>query len=392
MLSPFEKYLAGGILFLLPFFVFPYGGPDMELQFQAPKLWGAFFLGNVMFSFYLGRRIHVAMGVAHLGFSLSVLFTGFGAMQLYPYAYWVSGLFLSLWALSDLGPMERAREQGLFMILPSTREFLFRCIALGGILCALHAFVQTLGFVWPLHYADDIHQGTPIAFFGQHTKLGAFLAPVASICLALGWIPAACFVSFVCLLTGSSFTIGALFVGMTVALRFYTSRRFSCAVFLIAALVGGVGLYFKPNAEVFFGHGRSHAWADTIDGWRDAKLLGHGPGSFREMFHTQYQKPLTKMLGSGDYLQAHNDYLQVPFESGIFGSVAALLLLAGLAYAYYLTWWRGAAAFMPVSVRCAQAGLAATLANAAGNFPFQMSPGYLIAILCAAILLRASRA
>ncbi len=381
---------AGGILFLLPFLCNPFGA-TMEMQFETPKLLLAFLLGNLCFAFYLSQKIHKAFGVLHAAFALSVLLTGFGSMQLYPFAYWTAALFLALWA------GEQREEAQLF---------LWKCVAVAGVLVSVHASLQMLGFSWPIHYAPGIEPTRPIAFLGQQTKLGAFLAPCAAVALALGWLLPSLFIAFVCLCTGSSFTVFALLVGLgtVIAQRRLPGWRWRPAFkgfVVLGVLLILVGPSFKESIPALDDHGRYAAWRDTFNAWKERPVLGYGPGGFKQLFagpdrekdyaeenfaHSM-QKSDTWRLGGGWFQAAHCDFLQVLFEMGLMGFLALLFALFSLFRAYRrlnILGWEG-------SVLAAQGALAALLANALGNFPWTLSPHFMIGVLAAAIVLRAGR-
>lgn len=373
---------VGGILFLLPFLAFPYGGGDMDLQFAAPKLWGAFFLGNLAFAFYLGKRIHPAFGLAHFGLATSVLFTGFGTIQLYPYAYWTACAGFTLWVM----PEDRIIEA------PCKAAFIFKCIAVAGILVALHAYVQAMGYYWGLKFQPGIDERPPLAFFGQHTKLGSFLAMVAPLCLVLRWYPAAAFIAFIALLTGSSFTFLAMISGFLVWLRYVRGRRLVLGIVFLGFLSVGTLYLVRPTAQVFFPHGRFQAWADLLKGHQEAPILGYGPGSFRLLFPSKHESQGSWERNGGHFAQAHNDYLQVLYEAGRYGASFLLVVLGFIAWAYWKTWWCAYWLYLENRTVMAQVVLAPILVNALGNFPWQMSPQNIIGVFCAGILLRALRA
>lgn len=390
MLTKLEKLMVGGALLLLPFFCNPFGR-DMALQFEAPKLMAAFLLGNLCFALVLGRCIHWAFALVHAAFALSVLLTGFGGIQLYPFSYWCAACFLALYAVPNEGDFF---EEKLW---------LFKAIAMGGILSAVYALAQVCGFHWPLHYAEGIDTRTPIAMLGQQTKLGAFLAPCAAVCLALRgrWFLGAALCGFVCLLTGSSFTLFSLGIGFLVVLTGAPALRPRWVVIalVIGILLMVVGPQFAKPGSILDDHGRSLAYRDTVKAWLHQPFLGYAPGSFQEVFHKFFQQNETKWRGGGDYLQAHNDYLQVLFEFGLLGFIPLVLAVGAILRAYFLRWrmvraewrikngweWEGA------YVLCAQGALAALLVNSLGNFPFVLSPHFLLGVLSAGILLRAAR-
>ena len=363
-----KKWAAGGILLLLPFFAFPHSSGDMELQFQAPKFFGAFFLGNLGFSFFLAKAVSRYVAIAHLALSFLVLVTGFGSFQLYPYAYWVCGLMLGLWVVDSGG------------------LWFWKILGASAVLVAIQAYFQTIGHYWPLQYAPGIQPGQPIAFMGQHTKLGAYLSACVPVLITLSWWPAAAFVAFVCLLTKSSFTFASLCAGIVVALRYKVSRRFSASLIVLGLMAVGALYLINPTADLFFSHGRLDVWRDTWNAWQVRPIFGHGPGAFRALFSSMYELQGTYERGGGHFQQAHNDYLQVLFEGGMFGALAATVLLIGIAKAYWKTWWSTGYATAPV--RCAQGALAALLVNAIGNFPFQLAPHFLVGIVSLVFLLR----
>lgn len=357
----------------------------MEMQFEVPKLLGAFLLGNLCFAFYLSDKIHLAIGILHFVFAFIAMITGFGAMQLYPFAYWTGALFFSLWAV----------EQEV-----SVRLFLWRAIAVSGLLASFHAYLQMMGVQWPLHYAPDIDPTTPISLLGQQTKLGAFLAPTAAVSLALGWMPACAFISFVALATKSSFTAFALVVGLA-TVRCQKARiwpRFVWASLLLGALLIVVGPRFGGSIPALDDHGRGLVYRDLINAWKYRPVLGYGPGSFKALFAGSHREEMppnfansmeskeTYGVGGGWFEQAHNDYLQGLFEFGITGFASILFAVYCLAKAY-----RKQFMIRTTDVLAAQGALAAMLANALGNFPWLLSPHFMIGVFAAAITLRAAR-
>lgn len=386
----------GGILFLLPFFCNPWGGV-MTMQFDVPKLIAALVLGSVCLSFLAGSYIHWAFGVAHLAISLSVVLTGFGAMQMYPLAYWIAAMSLGLWIIKQPFPVQ---------------NFIWKCVALSGIIAAAHALLQMLGVSWPLTYAKGINANLPIALIGQHTKLGAFLAPCAAVALALGWIPACIFISLIAVATKSSFTVFSLVIGLGVV---FSVKRGLSAKPVVAVLVLGVsmalmGPLIKEYVPALNDNGRSLVYRDTIKAWSERPLFGYGPGGFqalfagpirnrvqwppkKEFFKESFQAEDTYEAGGGWYENPHNDYLLVLFDMGLLGFLSILLIVFAIIKAYAKEWaafrfgWAG-----NKSLLCAMGSLASLMTNALGNFPWILSPHFMIGAMACAILLRASRA
>jgi O-antigen ligase len=390
LIQRLQKLAAGGMIFLLPFFVVPFNG-DMQMQFEVPKLMAVFLLGNLCFAFYLGRQISPFFGLIQISFAASVLFTGFGGWQIYPMAYLTASMAFALW-FAELKEADRV--------------FYLKIIAVSGLLCAFQAYLQTFGFTWPLTYGEGIDKYKPIAFMGQHTKLGALLAPLAALTLSLGWLPAAAFLSFIVLLTGSSFSFLALGAGLLVSGRHLIGLRRTLQIVALGAVLTAGAFLARPNADVFLSSGRGDVWRETVECARQAPWFGRGPGAFAALFGDHCESKRTREL-YGKFFQSHNDYLQVYFDGGLFGVAALVLVLLGILRAYYFTWWQRKISIgdhlyyapaisvsvraISVSVRAAQGILAALLANAIGNFPFQLEPHALLGLASAAILLKSAR-
>lgn len=368
------KIGVGGILFLLPFFILPLTG-DMQLQFTFPKFAGAFLLGNFCFALMLARDVSPVFALAQFAFAAICLFSGFGTWQIYSYAFAMAGFLTAHWFV---------RQDD------SLQLFLFRLIALSGALVALQAYGQVMGFTWPLTFNPGIDQHHPIGFFGQHTLLGAYLAPITAILLALEWFPVAAFVAFVCILTGSSFTVLALGAGALVVMRHRWGLRPVLGIIGLGVISLGALYLAKPNLDAFAGNGRLAVWKETIACARERPLVGFGPGAFRAVFASHCETRQTGELW-GKFEQAHNDFVQVLFDGGRLGLFCLLLVLAGILQAYAHTWWLIGKPHCPIELNrtliCAQGVLASLLANALGNFPWQLSPHYVLGLISSAILL-----
>lgn len=373
-------------MFLLPFFAIPMAMGEMESQFDAPKRLIAFFLGNICFSALLCRRVSFFYGLAHLGFVSACFFSGFGTWQVYPCLYETAAMMLGLWFVE-------LEEQD--------KLFFFKLIAISGIICCLQAYLQTFGVTWPLHYAEGIPRNYPIAFLGQQTKFGAFAAMICALLLALEWYPLAAFAGFCALITGSSFTAFALGVGILIVLRHNLGLKRILQVCGLGSLVMAAIFAIRPSLDMFSGNGRKEVWADTIQCAAERPWFGFGPGGFHTIFASHCESEHTYYT-AGHFLQAHNDYLQVLFDGGRVGLVFLAIVLSGVFWAYFRTWWRGKWCMLigtndwdgwersdhvPTSLRVSQGMLSVIMANALGNFPWQLSPHYVLGVISSAILL-----
>lgn len=371
-----EFFLAGGLLALLPFSANPY------MPLETAKNLAVFVLGNLVFCFLLARDIHWVIGAAHLGFVGICCITGFGSMQLYPYCYWTASLIFSLWFLRQ----KRDTQEGLLL-----------AVVISGVLSSVYALWQVIGTDPIFVFAPGIDPHQPIAFFGQTTKFGAFAAPVAAMAFAVGrwqWSLAGLFVAIMALTTGSSFTILALGAGVLICVGHHHYGRWLVKRLFLGGLVACSAAWaLFPKASIFFPHGRFELWAEVLDAWKQApsRFFGWGPGSMQaEVFSQKFQSEGLKQHGG--FLQAHNDYLQVLFDSGYWGAAYLALVLFFVFRSYYRHWWMRKPLLVSVPVRMAQAYLAGMLANAIGNFPWQLAPHYLVGILCIAIILKDDRA
>ena len=343
----------------------------MDIQFQFPKRVAVFLLGNVCFGFYLANKIHFSFGLLHSVFASLVLITGFGEMQLYPYAYWSACTMFSLWFID---------------IDRKWQHFVLRSIALVGIVVAVHALLQVFGFVWPLTFAEGVAV-KPIAFMGQQTKLGAYLAPISALCLSLGWVIPALFVAFIALMTGSSFTAMALAAGLAVSARFYYGRKATSLVVAIG-IVSAIGLYaLKPFHGPFAFHGRDRVWIDALEAIKKSPIVGYGPGSFKQIFDVQFESKETAET-FGHFREAHNDYIQCLFEFGLVGLLSLFVALFYVAKSFKAYWKID---YTSLEVRSCLAMLAALLVNALGNFPAELAPHFLFMVFSGAVVLRATR-
>jgi len=114
------------------------------------------------------------------------------------------------------------------------------------------------------------------------------------------------------------------------------------AIFIVAyalspALGGRLSTLSSP---VTTSSDRNILWADAWERLLDHPFLGYGPYTFSHVFD-DYDKLTDKLVGGW-----HNDYLQIPVESG-FPSLLALLWVFGssLYYCFRYRPWRGRAAF-----------------------------------------------
>ena len=363
--------LAGGSFFLLPFFCNPYAASP-ELQLEPPKLVAVFLLGSVLFGCYLSRRIHWLIGVILPVFSVNTVLSGFGVMQIYGWVYLVSAIVISLWFI-ELNEWQRG--------------IIFKAIVLSGVVSGAYAITQMLGVDPLFNYAPGIDSTLPIAFLGQTTKYGAFMAICFGIALAYDYALFALFIGIMGLLSMSSMTFAAMLAVFIVRSRRWNYglviSNYTCFLSAGALLLG---VLIRPDANIYFSHGRVEIWKATLSAWWNGRrAFGFGPGSFEILFAENFQ-PLSTH-GMGIFTRAHGDYIQLIFEFG-FAGIFILSLLAYCLFSYYRLFLLRPLRGIKKSQIAAECAFTAIAVNALANFPFQLGPHYLIGIMSLCILLK----
>jgi O-antigen ligase len=135
-------------------------------------------------------------------------------------------------------------------------------------------------------------------------------------------------------LTGYALVLPVLAASLLILKRLRGARRYALPVLALMVLVGvGLPLLTDEGAAIFGASAsmqpgdRRLVFAGTLRAAWDYAPFGSGLGSFREIYR-QYQDPLTTTT---EYINhAHNDYLELLLETGLFGVVLLVLFLA---------WW-----------------------------------------------------
>ena len=368
---------VGGIFFLLPLFFLPPPFAYGSAQLVTSKVWLCFFLGNALFSLYVGRKIHILFGLLHAVMSFGVLYlvNPSGLTQLYPFVHWTGSVMVALWFLEQ-------DEWGQETLL---KMFVYGCLA-----SAVLGLFQVMDMDPIFSYAPTISSADrtlPIGMMGQTTKHGALLAIAFGIAIGLRQTLAAVLFLVVAVLTRSSFTLLSLYGVVVVYARYLSNGKERVKGLLGLGLVGGVLVaVFVPT--LLESNGRFDVWWAALKGWWNGpRWLGFGPGSFEAIYPQSFQPKYLRAYG--DFIQAHNDYVQFMFE---FGALAIVTILAGagfLGHHAWEHWWKNSD--QPRVVVASQFGLVAILLNAIGNFPFQLAPHFLLGVIFLAVLMHRNR-
>jgi O-antigen ligase len=227
-------------------------------------------------------------------------------------------------------------------------------------------------FAYRNAHADFLLLALPLALAGLVAPAGRTVLRVAS------------GVALACLLPALAATYSraawllaplALLGGIALALSLRTGVRpiawgralaIAALLTLVAALAlrAGAAGRVERAGESLLDPSRASLYADVAAAARDYWPAGAGLGAFEQAFAAS---PRNAALVGAYYHQAHNDWLQVAFESGLAG---VLLLLAALAAYARATWraWRGAADQAGVLARAASLSLALVMLHAAFDY------------------------
>lgn len=377
-MNRFIKYGVGGIFFLLPlFFLLPPLANTIDAQLIKSKFLLCFFLGNIAVALLIYLRGQLFLAICHALITVSVSHSLLGVNQIYPYVYWLSALGIALFFIT---------------LEEEVQVFCFKAVIYGAVASSVLGIFQALDMDPILSYAPNITEEgrrLPVGMLAQTTKHGAFLAIAFGMALGLRQWFAAVIILTVVLLTKSSFSYLSVICASLVWIRYAYGRPMVRGLIVFG---GAVFFYlWLTESSLLISHGRFDVWQRTIDAWWNGPVFwGYGLGSFaaavgpeKTFFAHYFQPEYLRILG--DFLQAHNDYLQLVFEMGIIGIVIIGFGLFFVGKHYLVEWW-GISEQRSIVV-ASQCGLTAILVNAIGNFPFQLAPHFFLAVIFLALLL-----
>jgi len=94
---------------------------------------------------------------------------------------------------------------------------------------------------------------------------------------------------------------------------------------------GALGSLFKKETLVVLGHG--YSWGDIIRMWKDFPMFGTGLGTFVHM-SGMYKTTADQNL----FIYAHNDYLQLMSETGLWGCIFIFLFFLQYFRSLFKVW------------------------------------------------------
>lgn len=185
------------------------------------------------------------------------------------------------------------------------------------------------------------------------------------------WLKALFMTLAVCLTT-SLFAIGALCLGVAFYIYQSKAKRYFPSGFGVQFLgvIAAFAVIFILSAKLPIDSGRFHVWTLMIQDFMQRPTFGYGLGSFQFLFSTQHQIAFT---------QAHNEFFQVCYETGIVGGLLCLKAVQDfLKNTFHLLTQEN---YLALST-----SLLILLIGSFGLFVFQIEPTRLYAVVLAGIL------
>lgn len=370
-----KRMFAGAGILFLPF-IFELGVDD---EMRLPKAKFLAVMAMLYGAWHFFTKVDKALGLLVATVTLSAFFssTGFPFNDLL--LFW-GAIVSALWVvrLSD-------REIGAGL----------RLFEISATIAAIYSVVQISGLDPFIEYYAWAENWRPTVLFGQHTLYGPYAVTGFLIALFFRHYVVAAILFFPIIVINSSFTFLALGAGL--AVWTWTSYRKAIPHVGVALVIIGIGahlLYPNKVAEGLNDKGRFKLWSQTLQLGQRHPILGHGFGTFKEIYPMFQVPELRKANGlvdeemsektrkfmadanylrreSGVFLSSHNDILQLFFECG---AIAVLITLYMVFRFFRIMATQQWIPYYPLLT----AIMAAFLLNSLGSFPFRLVPQALI--------------
>lgn len=261
---------------------------------------------------------------------------------------WLAVALLAVLSAQTLSALLSEREVGQF-------EFLFRS-GCGAFLCLVAAQflnsrrLKQMAIAWALAATVEavvmllqtVWRVEPVGLAGNRNFAACFLAmslPIGIACaVAFGrqWLLAAAYAMLLFAAMVISDSRGAVVALVVVAFggllaRLVGKKRWLLAGTMVAVAAGLVLLPAVQTAARRFWNSdvRPMIWLGSVRTIADAPFVGHGPGSFIQVYPAHrpaeyFERPKSALVTD----HAHNEFLEITVETGIFGVAAFVALLA----------------------------------------------------------------
>lgn len=360
---------------MLPFIYYTHAAE----QVRFPKVQFLILMAGIYFGIHISRKINIALGCS----VIALAFFGYRSTLIYPATEILSlaAAFGSCFWVSGLKKNEL--------------QIGFKLLEFAGLLSAFYAGLQYFGHDPLFILFDWADKSRPAAILGQSTLYGPFAVACLSAALFERHYISAVLLFLPIAAINSSFTFFAF--GIVIAI--YIFHRIGPLTLLgiplcMAAFFSLQAIKPHVTEELLDNNGRFALWKITAQIASHRPALGYGLGSFRQVFPMFQSKEIRAASGLKDeglteetkglfkdaadldahfgrFVSAHNEFLQLFFETGLVGCIFALWLL--------LTFWIHWLALPSTSENwCLLAIFAAFMGNSIGNFPLHLIPQALL--------------
>jgi O-Antigen ligase len=362
--SPYKKILsdwlpAVSISGILIFLTLYYSSGMQGLR--VGKMLALICASGFLWGWIVGRYVTPSAGYLMIVATISSVGAGFGEIHARSLVFaWSAGAIVLIASK---------------MPLKTVHVFLWALLATG-IVEAIHGYLQMAGLDPIFERTSEATSWIPVGTLGQQTLYGPFM--VCACATALFLAPMALVLLLpVTVATCSSMTFVSLGMVLVIYLYYQGGIRWIAYASVAAALTLSILAILGCINPLFDDHGRYELWGTLLSLWKNKPFFGYGIGSFQLLGPLAEPQHLVKEHGY--FLQAHNDYLQVLFETGILGAFGVLWALASVI--------RATIKNIKSPTACLLASIFGSLAaNALASFPFHIAPLAFLGLVSWALL------
>lgn len=281
----------------------------------------------------------------------------------YSLALWAHKNFL-LYSVLDVAVLGMCILVTQFLLRAAPREKVIKYFVYAAAIQAGYGILQVMGVQLLYSVPEPFFQGKPLAFMGQHTVLGCFLAACLAPALWLGMPLASCTIIICAMLTGSSTTYASLWA--VFSLYGLYKKCIKTCIFMQASLGISALVYWLivPQAEIFNLQQRPRLWAEGWKAFKANPIFGGGPG----FWAGEWQPQNMPLIDGFRPNLLHSELVTLLVEYGLVGLTIFLVGLYVFTKNFKLTWHH--------------AVCVAILVNGLANFPLHIVPIGVLFLLC----------
>ncbi len=239
--------------------------------------------------------------------------------QIANFYVWKASLYLTIFALFIVAVYSidfKFKDKILFLKVMFYSGFVMAC------------YVYLQFFNIDQFFAGGVESGKLGGFLGNPNIVTAFIAMMIPLALYFKKYIHAVFMGVIICLTSSAIGQGALVLSLLFLVAVNSKKGLiAVSVFMTVISILSAAVYFNNNSlfkKVVADHGRFAVWNNVISDLKSPKefpFTGTGPGSFPYIYHIKHPNP------GEEFLQAHNEYVELLFDMGIAG---VIILFVGI--------------------------------------------------------------